>query len=357
MTGRLDCQEYYSADDRPPPPRRDEDSPHPTPLSKMAVARSRPARRGPEGGGEAGPRAAGVFDVAGGISFLGESADSLRERLDERARAWGVAVEETLETQSSVVAFGRRGRRPVVLKVVRGPGDEWRGGEVLGAFAGRGTARVYEHVGGAVLMERLSPGTALAAVALGGRDEEATEVLVDVIRRMSHPLDSPRAFPTVEDWGGSFECYLASGDGQVPRDLVEQGRQLYQSLCASQRGVRLLHGDLQHYNVLLDSRRGWLAVDPKGVVGEVEYEVGAALRNPYERPELFASPGAVEKRVTRYADRLGLDAGRTLAWGFAQAVLSAIWSVEDGFAVDAGNPSLARARAVRPLVEGPRPGG
>jgi streptomycin 6-kinase len=44
--------------------------------------------------------------------------------------------------------------------------------------------------------------------------------------------------------------------------------------------VRLLHGDLQHYNVLLDRKRGWLAIDPKGVVAEGEFELGAALRNP-----------------------------------------------------------------------------
>jgi hypothetical protein len=33
----------------------------------------------------------------------------------------------------------------------------------------------------------------------------------------------------------------------------------------------------------------WIAVDPKGVIGEIEYEIGASLRNPYENPEIFAS--------------------------------------------------------------------
>lgn len=51
--------------------------------------------------------------------------------------------------------------------------------------------------------------------------------------------------------------------------------------------------DLQHYNVLFDDARGWLAIDPKGVVGEVEYEIGAILRNPIERPDLFAAPEIV----------------------------------------------------------------
>ena len=32
-------------------------------------------------------------------------------------------------------------------------------------------------------------------------------------------------------------------------------------------------------NVRFDSGRGWLAIDPKGVFGELEYEVGAVVRN------------------------------------------------------------------------------
>ncbi|HYE96843.1 MAG TPA: aminoglycoside phosphotransferase family protein [Rubricoccaceae bacterium] len=274
----------------------------------------------------------------------------MSERVAERAREWGVAVEEGLETHSSFVAFGRRGGRAVVLKVLRGPGDEWRCGEVLEAFAGRGAVRVYEQVGGAVLMERLRPGTPLTRVTLDGRDEEATEILAEVIRRMSRPAPPPEGTVTVEEWGRGFGWYLASGDSQIPRDLAEQAQDVYAGLCASQRGVRLLHGDLHHYNVLLDDERGWLAIDPKGVVGEAEYEIGAALRNPFERPEVFATPEAVERRVRRYEAELKLDAGRALAWGFAQAVLSAIWGIEDGFTVDDRSPTIMLARAIRPML-------
>lgn len=279
------------------------------------------------------------------------SIRQLGERVEERVRDWGIAVEDTLETQSSFVAFGRRGDRPVVLKVLRQPGDEWRSGEVLDAFGGRGIVRVYEYIEGAVLLERLNPGTPLAVVTLEGRDEEATRILAGVIRRMSHPFKSSKSFATAQEWGLGFRRYLTSGDTQIPGDLVEQSEQIYQELCASQRGARLLHGDLQHYNVLYDAERGWLAIDPKGVVGEVEYEIGAALRNPYERPEMFASSEAVERRIMRYEAELKLDPKRALGWGFAQAVLSAIWSVEDGFAVEAKNPSLVLANAIRPLLE------
>ena len=139
----------------------------------------------------------------------------------------------------------------------------------------------------------------------------------------------------------------------MPEHLLSEAHRVYAELCASQSRPRLLHGDLHHNNVLFDAERGWLAIDPKGVVGELkEYEIGAALRNPYEMPELFAMPSTIEKRVERFARALNLDAGRTLAWGFAQAVLSAIWSVEDGFAILPGSPSIALANAIRSMLGG-----
>ena len=98
-----------------------------------------------------------------------------------------------------------------------------------------------------------------------------------------------------------LRTYAASGGTQVPAQLSHEAHRVYQKLCDSQSRVRLLHGDLHHHNVLFDSQRGWVAVDPKGVVGEVEYEVGAALRNPYEKPELLTDVSVLEKRVVRFA--------------------------------------------------------
>jgi hypothetical protein len=39
-----------------------------------------------------------------------------------------------------------------------------------------------------------------------------------------------------------------------------------------------------------------------------------------------------------------------IAWGFAQAVLSAIWGVEDGYAVDPDAPPLRLARVIQPML-------
>ena len=274
-------------------------------------------------------------------------------------------INDTFETESSVIAFGTRDviafgsrdHQEVVLKVVKQPGDEWHSGEILAAFDGNGFVRVYEHAPGAVLLQRLRPGNSLSNLSLNGRDEEATSILADVIQQMttSEP-DSPKPHaaiqrcPTVHDWAKGFEHYIATGIDQIRIDLVAAGQRVYSSLCASQRKPRLLHGDLQHYNVLFDSDRGWLAIDPKGVIGELEYEVGAVLRNPFERPELFLSRPTIERRLEQFTTRLDLDFERALAWSFAQAVLSAIWTVEDGFAVDMTNPALRLAEVIRPML-------
>jgi streptomycin 6-kinase len=229
--------------------------------------------------------------------------------------------------------------------VLKRPGDEWRSGEILAAFEGRGTVRVYEHVPGALLMERLSPGTPLVALSLQGRDDQATDILADVIGRTSACRSAPTC-PSVEDWGKSFGVHSAPG---IPDALVAEARHVFADLCRSQTSPRLLHGDLHHYNVLFDRERGWLAVDAKGVMGEIEYEIGAALRNPVERPELVADTTTVEKRLNAFSSTLGIDAERALRWTFAQAVLAVIWKVEDGAEVTPQDAFIRLAEAIRPM--------
>jgi streptomycin 6-kinase len=280
----------------------------------------------------------------------------LQRRLDDRIRAWGLTVERLLETESSILAFGRRRRQSIVLKVIRRCGEEWRSGRTLEAFDGCGVVRALDHVGGAVLLERLEPGDSLVSMVLNDRDDQATAILAEVIDRL--PACAPTGgFATVQEWSGAFDRYKASGGGDIPRPLIDAAQDTYAQLCTSQSQPRLLHGDLHHYNVLLDTGRGWLAIDPKGVIGELEYEIGAALRNPSERPDVFAAPSVIRRRVDRFARALNLDPGRILAWAFAQAVLATVWAVEDGprnppKVVAPGQGWIALAGNIRPLLKG-----
>ena len=272
-----------------------------------------------------------------------------RNRVEALIRDWRVTVHRTCLTDRSLLVFGSRDQRPVVLKVVVTEGDEWWSGAILQAFDGRGVARVYEHAGGAVLMERVNPGDSLVEMAANGRDDEATGILAEVVANMQ-PCPPVIGCATVQDWAAGFDRHADSGDVQIPQSLVEEAHRVYAQLCGSQKRSALLHGDLHHDNVLFDADRGWLAIDPKGVVGEIEYELGATLRNPYDRPEIFLRPSTIKRRVELFARKLNVDSQRVLGWAFAQAVLAAIWAAEDGFPVHRDHPFISLANETRPML-------
>jgi streptomycin 6-kinase len=223
-------------------------------------------------------------------------------------------------------------------------------GDVLEAFGGRGMVRLCGREPGVLLLERLDPGTPLATVVLNGDDEEATRILARTIAAMI-PGSAPPGVPTAAAWGAAFDWYLASGDCRIPADLVDRARRVYISLCDSQSDVRLLHGDLHHDNILFDTTRGWVAIDPKGIIGELAYEVGAALRNPHTAPGLYANPAIIERRVDCFTRELHLDRTRVLGWAFSQAVLAAIWTIEDGLGREPRETWIALAGTMRSMLE------
>ena len=274
----------------------------------------------------------------------------MNDQLRAKAAQWDVTIQETLETASSVLAFGAREGKEVVLKLVTRARDEMNSGEVLRAFQESGTVRVLQEEPGAVLLERIEPGEQLVNLVRRGEDDEATRILAGVIGKLANHA-APVECPTVTDWGRGFEWYLARGDGlSISHGLVREAQVIFEEMVVSQAATMLLHGDLQHYNVLFDNNHGWLAIDPKGVVGELEYEVGALLRNPIEQPELFTNRATVERRLDILTSLLPLDRLRTLKWSFAQAVLSAIWGVEDGHPVQPDHPALQLAKTLRSMI-------
>ncbi len=262
---------------------------------------------------------------------------------------WALAVEdEPLISSGGTVRFVRRYEEPLVLKVARP--DEAAQGAALEHYAGEGAVRLLARDGVAMLMERAQPGRPLSALAMQGQDEAATRIIARLIGRLHRRPPPDHGFPTVEDWGGGFQRVrpMAVARG-ADAGLIDAAGALYQTLCASQGERFLLHGDLHHGNVLWDRGRGWLAIDPKGVVGELAYETGAMMRNPGQNPRRFADAQVIQRRAGQLSEALQAPAARILDWCFSQAVLAALWFVEDG-----GNAALAweMARASRPLAPG-----
>jgi streptomycin 6-kinase len=221
---------------------------------------------------------------------------------------------------------------PVVLKLsFPGDPDFEREAEALRLFDGRGAARLLEFDldRGAMLLERLEPGVPLTTVR---SDDEATCIAADVLRQLWRPVPPGHAFPSVSDRARGFDRLRRSfggGTGPMPAALVERAEAFFAELLASQGEPALLHGDLHHYNVLAARREPWLAIDPKGVVGEPAYDTAALLHNPVETLRTPRPGKVLERRVDLLSEELGLDRERVRGWGFAQAVLAAYWGLED----------------------------
>lgn len=256
--------------------------------------------------------------------------------LDDLAARWSLRVGEPFAALSYnyVAPAVRADSTQAVLKVGVPHKELFSELEALRLYDGHGMARLLEadRERGALLEERLRPGTPLLTLA---DDEEATRVAAQVMRDLWRPVppEEARHFPTTRDWAAGFgrlRARFGGGTGPLPAPLVERAEAVFAELHASMAAPVLLHGDLHHENILRAERAPWLAIDPKGLIGEPAYEPGALLRNPLpaliERPDALA---AERRRITILAEMLELDAARITAWAFARTVLSAWWSVED----------------------------
>jgi streptomycin 6-kinase len=204
--------------------------------------------------------------------------------------------------------------------------------EALRLFDGRGAVRLLQTdpAQGLLLLEQLVPGTPLAQLE---DDASATSIAAQLMQQIWRPVPIEHGFPTVADWAKGLKRLRAHFNGECgpfPPELVDRADNLFGELLASSGGNMVLHGDLHHTNILSAGRQPWLAIDPKGVVGEPAYEISAFMTNPF--PQLLQYPNPerfLRLRADQFAEALGLERARLTGWAFAQAILSGWWSYED----------------------------
>jgi streptomycin 6-kinase len=269
----------------------------------------------------------------------------LAERLRQAEARWSLVLEGPLadgETPARAFAVRRRADGvPAVLKLAP-PGQALEAEAMaLTTFAGRGAARLLaaDLSAGALLIERLAPGTPLRRLAAHD-DEAATLAAAGVITALRRPPPRGAVLAEAAGWVRALDRALQA-PGPLPRAMLARAAGLMRNLAANAPPPVLLHGDLHAGNILRDGAAGWRAVDPKGLVGDPAFEAAAFLR---DTPD----PVRTAHRVALLAETTGLPRERIAAWGYAGAALAAAWAVEDGAdparwcaAAEALAPSLA----------------
>ncbi len=200
-------------------------------------------------------------------------------------------------SRCSAISFVAPAGDDAVLKVRSAEDDESdEEAEALGLWGGDGAVRLLrsDPERRALLLERARPGTDISGLP----EAEATAVAVEVAQLLWRPAGTP--FRWI---GDRVPRWLES----APGPLGERARTLYGSLEVG-RDV-LVHGDLHHHNIVR-SERGWLAIDPKPMLGEPEYDVAPFLWNPLP---LRLRAEVLEARIAAFA-AAGLDEERIRAW-------------------------------------------
>jgi streptomycin 6-kinase len=240
---------------------------------------------------------------------------------------WGLMPDgEPIITPTSRLLPVRLGNVPAVLKIAI-LDEERAGGLLMTWWNGRGAAPVLAHEDNAILMERAKDGPSLAEIARSGRDDEASRIICSVLAKLHTPRGCPApALLSLREW---FEPLLRA---PVLDGILRCAATTASHLLANQRDTVVLHGDIHHGNILNFGLPGWLAIDPKGLVGERSFDYANIFCNPDQ--ETATMPGRLLRQTQVVAQTAQLPQRRLLAWILAWAGLSAAFSINDRLSPD-----------------------
>jgi streptomycin 6-kinase len=258
----------------------------------------------------------------------------------DRARRWGLSLEAPFDATYHWVAPGRRGSTEVVLKlgIADDEGDLAREAGILAAWDGAGAVRLLDAEiaadAVALLLERVRPGTDLTALP----DEEAFPLLGRVARAL-HGGGTPRPDVAVEP---AALADLRTGHPALPSSVTSAAADRLDGLLASAEPSVLCHGDLHHGNVLIGAGAP-VAIDPRGVWAEPALDVSVAMLNPLGTlpREPAALARVLDRRLSLLCPAMGVDVDRGRAWTAVYAVVSALWSAEDGLGIEEDSLAVA----------------
>ncbi len=251
---------------------------------------------------------------------------------DQRARLGEWHVHSLSQVDDHPFAWwARLGAAHVVVKA-GDPGERHREALALGIF-GSDAADVIAHDRdlGLLVTRRVLPGDDIRPLARRD-DDAATREIARLAVALHRDQGSGEGLPSLREIGAAFD---APDDERLPGHLVDSARQIFEELMAEQAPQVVLHGDLQHLNVL-NAGDSWRAIDPHGWVGDPAFEAAALLANPRGLVEGGDARGIdgrdlatrSRRRSDIYAEVTGYDAARVRAWGFVGCIIAELWMIE-----------------------------
>lgn len=275
-----------------------------------------------------------MIDFTDNISLIyGEEGKNWLKYLpvlqDEIATKWQLHDLTPCEDLSyNYVAAGWQRDVPVILKIGIDLAAIQQEHDAILAFNDQGIIKIlgFNIDKGAILITRAIPGKTLTTL-FPERDDEALEIACNLIKQL-HKATIPvgHKFPLLSEW-----LSIIDKDWDLPKVYLELARALKQELLENSRQQVLLHGDM-HYSNILSDHNSWVAIDPKGVIGDPLYDMtGALLREPFKAMmQLKDVYSMLQHRINFVAQYCKVTNLQIWAWTYIQTVMSICWSLEDG---------------------------
>ena len=275
------------------------------------------------------------------------------DQLARYLKAWDLSDPQPLaQTATSHVYTVRLEGAQVVLKLLTplGVKDEVRGAIALRHFNGQGAVSLLREDEQAHLLE-YADGPDLIPMVENGQDEAATAIIADVLIALHAPSTGP--FPDgltpLRVWFRDLFSKAEADRRNGLHSIYMRAAPVAETLLATPQDVRVLHGDMHHANIRHHAERGWLAFDPKGLLGERTFDAANSLCNPMDMPALVENESRLLKNAGILSHKLEIDLSRILTFVFAYACLSASWSLDDN---DDPHHALRIAELVEPHIDG-----
>ncbi|OLS35058.1 hypothetical protein BTR22_16715 [Alkalihalophilus pseudofirmus] len=181
---------------------------------------------------------------------------------------------------------------------------------------------------GVMILQKVSPGDTLASCE---SEKEACLIAANVYKELKGSIvkeENNLSLSTAKNREESLQKMIEEhpeGFGPLSRDMLDEALKVFTYLNDSTKKRYVLHGDFHHYNIL-KGEKGWKAIDPKGLVGEREYDLIQFMLNVL--PEAGIEE-VLMQRITLFTEQLNLDRRRLLLYGYAHSVLATAWTVDE----------------------------
>lgn len=269
------------------------------------------------------------------INTWGESGaiwlDNLSEVIEKISKKWGLTDILAFPNLSyGFVAEAMQNDKPVVLKITfHSIIQEYTS---LKHYDGHGVISVMDvdFDLNSLLLQKAVPGVSLKYYPTSTILNKMA-IYADVVNKIaSVSLNNEGCYPHISKW---CEDLSSIQSDIINKKLSDKALRLAEYLLKTSKNEYLCHGDL-HLDNILEANSEWLAIDPKGVIAEKEFEVAAfPLLTDEEIDKKVNLAKRIMVRNHSLATQFGFTQQRLLSWIFVRNILSAKWHIEDN-----GNP-------------------